>query len=126
MSEYGLQLDREAVNYVLEDTRLSTLQRKLVKETDESVAIAIALHINECLLYPENASYVSRSSDLIQDAVMEVVRSQEHSWNVKVLCGTALGRLGSLHTNYTSWITWVCSMHPFTPLRKAFWVASSM
>ena len=100
-------MDREAVNYVLEDTRLSTLQRKLVKETDESVAIAIALHINECLLYPENASYVSRSSDLIQDAVMEVVRSQEHSWNVKVLCGTALGRLGSLHTNYTSWITWV-------------------
>ena len=100
-------MDREAVNYVLEDTRLSTLQRKLVKETDESVAIAIGLHINECLLYPENASYVSRSSDLIQDAVMEVVRSQEHSWNVKVICGTALGRLGSLHTNYTSWVTWV-------------------
>ena len=107
VSDYGLQLDREAVNYVLEDTRLSTLQRKLVKETDESVAIAIGLHINECLLYPENASYVSRSSDLIQDAVMEAIRSQEHSWNVKVICGTALGRLGSLHTNYTSWITWV-------------------
>ena len=85
---------------MLEDTRLSTLQRKLVKETDESVALAISLHINECLMYPENASYVSRSGDLIQDAVMEVVRSQEHSWNVKVICGTALGRLGSLHTNY--------------------------
>ena len=100
-------MDREAVNYVLEDTRLSTLQRKLVKEGDESVALALALHINECLLYPENASYVSRSSDLIQEAVMEVIRSPDHSWQVKVLCGAALGRVGSLHTNYPTWVAWV-------------------
>ena len=59
-------MDREAVNYVLEDTRLSTLQRKLVKEGDESVALALVLHINECLLFTENSTYVSRSSDLIQ------------------------------------------------------------
>ena len=106
VNERGFQLDREAANYVLEDTRLSTLQRKLVKEADESVALALALHINECLLYPENASYVSRSSDLIQDAVMEVVRSAEHSWQVKVVCGVSLGRVGALHTNYAAWVTW--------------------
>ena len=51
---------REAVAYVVEDTRLSTLQRKLVKEGDESVALALASHVNECLLYPENGSYISR------------------------------------------------------------------
>lgn len=100
-------MDREAANYVLEDTRLSTLQRKLVKEGDESVALALALHINECLLYPENATYVSRSSDIIQDAVMEVVRSPEHSWQVKILCAGALGRVGSLHPNYASWLGWI-------------------
>ena len=34
VAELGYQLDREAVQYVLEDTRLSTLQRKLVKAAD--------------------------------------------------------------------------------------------
>ncbi len=31
MGAYGQQLDREMAGYVLEDTRLSTLQRKLSK-----------------------------------------------------------------------------------------------
>ena len=100
-------MDRDAANYVLEDTRLSTLQRKLVKEGDESVAVALALHINECLLYPENGSYVSRSSDLIQDGIMEVVRSPDHSWHVKQLCALGVGRVGSLHPNYLAWTSWV-------------------
>ena len=39
-------------------------QRKLVKECDESVCLALACHVNECLLYPENASYISRSSEV--------------------------------------------------------------
>ena len=107
VNDMGFQLDREALNYVLEDTRLSTLQRKLVKEGDDSVALALAFHINECLLYPENATYVSRSSEVIQDAVLEVLRSSEHGWKVKGLCGLALGRVGSLHTNYTNWVSWV-------------------
>ena len=51
-----------------------------MKEGDDSVAVALALHINECLLYPENSSYVSRSSELIQDGIMEVMRSPDHSW----------------------------------------------
>jgi hypothetical protein len=104
---HGHQLDREAAVYVLEDTRLSTLQRKLVKEGDESVALALANHVNECLLYPENGSYVSRSSEVLQDAVLEVVHSKEHSQPVKLLCGVALGRVGALHSNYAAWVGWV-------------------
>ena len=107
LCDLDLQLDRDAANYVLEDTRLSTLQRKLVKEGDESVAVALALHINECLLYPENSSYVSRSSELIQDGIMEVVRSPDHSWQVKQLCALGVGRVGSLHSNYPAWLSWV-------------------
>ena len=93
--------------YVVEDTRLSTLLRKLVKEGDESVALALASHVNECLLYPENGSYISRSSDVLQDAVLEVVHSKDHSQAVKVLCGVALGRVGALHSNYSQWVGWV-------------------
>ena len=52
--------------YVLEDTRLSTLQRKLSKESEPTVALAISLYINDCLLLPENTGYVSRSGDIIQ------------------------------------------------------------
>ena len=36
--------------YVLEDTRLSTLQRKLAKESEPTVAIALALLINDCII----------------------------------------------------------------------------
>jgi hypothetical protein len=46
----GHQLDREMAGYVLEDTRLSTLQRKLAKETEPTVALALALFINDCIL----------------------------------------------------------------------------
>ena len=107
VGELGFQLDREAVAYVVEDTRLSTLQRKLIKEGDESVALALACHINECLLYPENATYVSRSGEVLQDAVMEVVVSKEHSHGVKMLCGISLGRMGALHTNFKEWQAWI-------------------
>ena len=34
-------LDKDMANYVLEDTRLSTLQRKLSKESEPTVAIAL-------------------------------------------------------------------------------------
>ena len=71
------------------------------------MAVALALHINECLLYPENSSYVSRSSELIQDGIMEVVRSPDHSWQVKQLCALGVGRVGSLHSNYPAWLSWV-------------------
>ena len=37
----GLLLEKEAVNYIVEDTRLSTLQRKLVKEDDPAVALGL-------------------------------------------------------------------------------------
>ena len=107
VGELGYQLDREAVAYVVEDTRLSTLQRKLIKEGDESVALALGCHINECLLYPENATYVSRSSEVLQDAVIEVVVSKEHSHGVKMLCGISLGRMGALHTNFKDWQAWI-------------------
>ena len=107
VGELGYQLDREAVAYVVEDTRLSTLQRKLIKEGDESVALALTCHINECLLYPENATYISRSSEVLQDAVMEVVGSKDHSHGVKMLCGISLGRMGALHTNFKDWQAWV-------------------
>ena len=107
VGELGYQLDREAVAYVVEDTRLSTLQRKLIKEGDESVALALGCHINECLLYPENATYVSRSSEVLQDAVIEVVGSKEHSHGVKMLCGISLGRMGALHTNFKDWQAWI-------------------
>jgi hypothetical protein len=51
--------------YVLEDTRLSTLQRKLAKECEPTVALALALHINDCILKTENAAYIGKSAIIL-------------------------------------------------------------
>ena len=50
VAAHGHQLDREMAGYVLEDTRLSTLQRKLAKEVEPTVALALAILINDCIL----------------------------------------------------------------------------
>ena len=76
------------------------------QETDPAVSLALGLHINECLLYPENASYVSRSSELIQDSVLEAVRGGQAGLQVRQLCGKALGRVGSLHPHFPGWVGW--------------------
>jgi hypothetical protein len=49
---YGQQLDREMAGYVLEDTRLSTLQRKLskVRASGES----FKNHLPPAFLFPVN------------------------------------------------------------------------
>lgn len=105
--ELGQQLESEAAAYVLEDSRLSTLQRKLAREGDEAVALALATHINDVLLYPENAAYISRSAEVLQEGVLEVLGAKETSGGVRALCGVGLGRVGALHTNYKEWVGWV-------------------
>ena len=103
----GQQLEGEAAAYVLEDSRLSTLQRKLAREGDEAVALSLAVHINDVLLYPENATYISRSAEVLQEGVLEVLGAKETSAGVRGLCGVALGRVGALHTNHREWVGWV-------------------
>ena len=48
------KLDSESIAYVTEDTRMSTLQRKLVRESNPVVGLGLALQISEVILYHEN------------------------------------------------------------------------
>ena len=41
----AMKLDRDTVNFVLEDTRLSTLQKKLTRETGSLKQIALAAQV---------------------------------------------------------------------------------
>ena len=66
------KLDEESISYITEDTRLSTLQRKLVREPNSIIAFGLALQISEVILYHENRGYVYRSSEVICDAIKEV------------------------------------------------------
>jgi hypothetical protein len=45
--------------------------------------------------------YVGRSADLLQTAVLEVIKSPEHGQPVKELCSIGLGRQGSKRTLQT-------------------------
>ena len=67
------KLDSENISYITEDTRMSTLQRKLVRESNPQVALGLALQISEVILYPENRGYVYRSSEVICEAILEIL-----------------------------------------------------
>jgi len=56
------------------------------------VALALALHINDCILKAENATYITRSADLLQAAVLEVMTSPDHGQLVKEVSSIGLGR----------------------------------
>ena len=44
----------------------------------------------------ENATYITRSADLLQAAVLEVMTSPDHGQPVKEICSIGLGREGGL------------------------------
>ena len=66
------KLDGENLTYILEDTRMSTLQRKLSRESNSVIAFGLTLQISEVILYHENRGYVYRSSEIICEAIKEV------------------------------------------------------
>lgn len=73
------KLDGESLAYITEDTRMSTLQRKLVREPNPVIAFGLALQISEVILYHENRGYVYRSSEVICDAIKEVFLGSKSS-----------------------------------------------
>ena len=50
--------DPDVVSYVTEDVRLSTLQKKLVKEPNATTALALAFQISASILLNDNRHYV--------------------------------------------------------------------
>lgn len=97
------KLDEENLIYITEDTRMSTLQRKLARESNSVVAFGLALQISEVILYHENRGYVHRSSEIICDAIKEVFIGSKsngsgssvvnHSDHVKAESAKAMGRV---------------------------------
>ena len=86
-SRFKLQskLDSESLSYITEDIRIATLQRKLVRETNPSIAFGIALQISEVILYHENRGYIYRSSEVICDAIKEVLLGSKSSGGSSVV-----------------------------------------
>ncbi len=93
--------DPDVVAYVLEDTRLSTLQRRLVKEPNATTALALAYQISASVLLTENKHYVRRLLDVICEAVVEVFYSK-HADAVKDESARALGKVGFVVAEFAS------------------------
>ncbi len=85
--------DKETLSYVLEDVRLSTLQRKLIRESSPTVSIALAYQISESIVHPDNRMYVKRATDVLCDAIIDVFYSK-HGEQVKKESAVALGKIG--------------------------------
>lgn len=101
----------DALDYVLEDTRLSTLQKKLAKETNVTVAIGLARQITLGTGTKENRSYVRRSVEVISEAIVDVFHCGKHCEEVKEESAQALAMvrkpigLDVYLINYLIWIS---------------------
>ena len=96
------KLDNESLSYITEDTRMSTLQRKLIRESNPVISLGLALQISEVILYHENRGYIFRSSEVICDAIKEVLLGNKssssssninHGEAVKTESAKAIGRV---------------------------------
>eukprot|EP00094_Tigriopus_californicus_P005418 TCALIF_05224-PA protein Name:"Similar to Smg1 Serine/threonine-protein kinase SMG1 (Mus musculus)" AED:0.14 eAED:0.15 QI:0/0.66/0.5/1/0/0/4/861/3250 len=115
---FKAHFDPETLNYVTEDTRLSTLQRKLVRETNVNVALCLAFQIRQCILSLDNRTYVKRASDIIMEAVVEVLQSGKHAENVKIESAKALGSAGFVLTEmreFDKFYDWIWQRYEDAP-----------
>ncbi len=87
--------DKDTVAYVLEDSRLSTLQRRLIREPNTNVSLALAVQISESIVQPDNRAYVKRATDVLCDAIVDVFYSKLTEQVKKESC-VALGRVGAV------------------------------
>lgn len=120
--------DPEAFSYVTEDTRLSTLQKKLSREGGSSftkdvvvVPMALALQISHVILLPENSGYVERAWEVICEALMDVIvgksssssSSATHAARVRQESSRALGRVAfvlsdrKVRTTFQKFYSWL-------------------
>ena len=97
------KIDSESLSFITEDTRMSTLQRKLVRESNSVIGLGLALQISEVILYHENRGYVYRSSEVICEAIKEIFIGSKssgggssvvnHSDAIKEESSKAMGRV---------------------------------
>ncbi len=80
---------------MLEDLRLSTLQRKLLRESKPAVALALAEKIRGTIGLVENRAYVRRSVDILCDAIVDVFYGKFGD-DVKVESTRALASVGQV------------------------------
>ena len=81
---------------------MSTLQRKLLRETHPKTALALAFQIEEMVGAPENRDYIqARATDVVLDSIAEVINAgghsrtpHHHSDKVKTQSANAFGRVG--------------------------------
>ena len=101
--------DRDTLWYVTEDVRLSTLQKKLAKETNANTALALACQISESIMYPDNRTYVQRSFEIICEAIVDIFYGK-HSDPVKRESANALGKVGHVSSglqDYAKFYKWL-------------------
>jgi len=91
---FKASLDKETLEFVTEDVRLSTLQKKLSRAQNPNVALALARQISEAILYPDNKAYVKRATDVLTDALMDVFYAKHHGETVRRESAVGLGRVG--------------------------------
>ena len=104
VENFKSHFDSATLDYVNEDLRLSTLQRKLLRETHAKTALALAFQISAMITMGENKDYIQqRATDVILDSISEILnsgtqssRSHPHGDKVKNESANAFGRVGAV------------------------------
>ncbi|KAF6202801.1 hypothetical protein GE061_003204 [Apolygus lucorum] len=90
-----------------EDSRISTILRKLAREEDERKFTILIKNLQDALALSDNAAYIRRSLDMILDSLYEVICNGPNQ-QCKVLAAKSLGHVGfALDKECKKYIDWI-------------------
>lgn len=94
-------------NGVPEDSRISTILRKMAREEDESKFFALCQNLQDAFSLPDNSAYVRRSLDMILESLYDLFRTGV-TMDCKTLAAKCMGNVGyNLEKDFRKYLDWV-------------------
>nr|XP_018895690.1 PREDICTED: serine/threonine-protein kinase SMG1-like [Bemisia tabaci] len=99
--------DQSFVVSLPEDSRISTLLRKMAREDDDGALCNYCLQIQEAFTLPDNSRYIRRAQDLICESILGMLHNMRGKES-KILLIKSLGCLGhALDQDFKSFMDWI-------------------
>lgn len=106
-SEYESGRDHSSNSNIPEDSRISTVLRRLAREDDEKKFSNLCKTLQEALALADNASYIRRSIDMILESLYDLFRTGV-TMNCKILAAKCIGHVGyNLEKDFKKYLDWV-------------------
>lgn len=106
-SRYHDSLDHSSNPPLPEDSRISTILRRLAREDDENKFVNLGKNLQDALALPDNAAYIRRSLDMILESLYDLFRTGV-TVNCKVLAAKCIGHVGyNLERDFKKYLDWI-------------------